>query len=356
MQRWFSSKERRGCLPTTIRRYAWVVRRAQRRLRAAHRPTDPRRWSLPDARWLRERLHEDRWQLSILADLAKFSGNAVFQEAGLPRPPPVRRIRWLTRNEAEAIIAVTKGDLRLRLVALLGIAQGLRRIEWLRLRVGDIDLAENRVLVRGKGRGGPKLVWMPLHPALPEALRSYLSFREQQVAAATRHSPEGSMAEELLVHPVRGALRPYSLSGADRWVAQIARLLGESGVVCRLSSHMFRRSGATFLERALLDAPQSSRDGVYRVVQGFLRHENLATTMQYLEADPSRQARALGQFAEALPWGTSTPERPRAAPSLRAKRDPPMMTPGTEGRVSTRNGARRPTRSESSLRALPSER
>lgn len=294
--------------------------------------------------------------MSILADLAKFSGNAVFQEAGLPRPLPVRRIRWLTRNEAEAIIAVTKGDLRLRLVALLGIAQGLRRIEWLRLRVGDIDLAENRLLVRGKGRGGPKLVWMPLHPALPEALRSYLSFREQQVAAATLRSPAGSAAEELLVHPVRGALRPYSLSGADRWVAEIGRLLGARGVVCRLSSHMFRRSGATFLERALLDAPQSSRDGVYRVVQGFLRHENLATTMQYLEADPSRQARALGKFAEALPWGTSTPPPPGAAPSIPPKRDPPMMTFDPDGRVANRYSARRPTRSGSSPRAHPSDR
>jgi hypothetical protein len=64
---------------------------------------------------------------------------------------------------------------------------------------------------------------------------------------------------------------------------------------------MFCRSAATFLERVMLQSPEASRDRVYRTLQGFLRHENLATTMRYLEADPSRQERAMEAFARALP-------------------------------------------------------
>ena len=76
---------------------------------------------------------------------------------------------------------------------------------------------------------------------------------------------------------------------------------------------MFRRSGATLLEEALLNAPEASKDGVHRTVQEFLRHENLATTMKYLDANPNRQKRALERYARALPWDTRA-ETHRADP------------------------------------------
>ena len=306
LERWFALKQERGCLRDTVRRYRWVVRRTLMLLRRAGRTTDPRRWTAEDGRWLRRRLHDDPWQLGVLADLARFSRNLVFQEVGLPRRGPPRRVRWLSREAVNALMAVTRNDRLLRLVALLGVGQGLRRIEWLRLQVGDIDLSGNRLLVRGKGRGTPKVVWMPLHPALPDAFRAYLWWRERKVRRFLRDHPLFPVPLELFLHRKGDRLVPYGEGGANGWMLILQRRLAEHGIGVKLSTHMLRRSGATLLERTLLESPEASRDGVYRSVQEFLRHENLATTMRYLEQDPSRQRRAMEAFGRALEWNGAT--------------------------------------------------
>ena len=93
----------------------------------------------------------------------------------------------------------------------------------------------------------------------------------------------------------------------------------------KLSSHMLRRSAATLLERTLLRSPQASRDGVYRSIQEFLRHDNLATTMRYLEADPSRQQRTMETFAHAFDWGRSGTAEVILERSPRAARRTPVV-------------------------------
>lgn len=243
----------------------------------------------------------------MLADLARFSRNLVFQEVGLPRRGPPRRVRWLSAEAVRALIATTRNDRLLRLVALLGIGQGLRRIEWLRLQVGDIDLLGNRLLVRGKGRGTPKLAWMSLHPALPDAFRDYLGRRNRKVSRFLRAHPFSPVPPELFVHRRGDRLVPYGEGGANRWMRILERRLSDRGIGVKLSTHMLRRSGATLLERTLLESPDASRDGVYRTVQEFLRHESLATTMRYLEQDPSRQRRAMEAFGRAFEWDGAAP-------------------------------------------------
>ena len=321
--RWLALKKERGCLPRTIHQYRWVVRRATTVLRRSGRPTDPRTWSAEDARWLRYRLHDDPWQLSVLADLARTSRNFVFYEVGLPRPRPPRRVRWLTESQARAILDVSRDDPLLRLVVLLGLGQGLRRIEWIRLRAEDLDFAGRRLLVRGKGRGTPKLAWMPMHPALPEALRGYLEWRDRAVRRQLRRWPLEPPPPELLLHRKGEHLAPYGEGGPNGWMRILERRLERRGVEVKLSTHMFRRSGATLLERTLLESPAASRDGVYRSVQEFLRHQNLATTMRYLEADPARQRRAMDVFGAALgDWGSTAAAAalpgPLGEPSSRA--------------------------------------
>jgi integrase len=306
LARWLLSKSNKGCLPKTIRRYRWAGERTIRALREANRASRPDRWTTEDGVWLRRRFHDEPWQLWVVADLARFHGSRAFGEIGLPHRGPPRHVRWMTEATARAVFDVTRADPKLRMIALLGLGQGLRRIEWIRLQVTDFDLEGNRLLVRGKGRARAKLAWTTLHPAVPDALRDYLRIRVQTVRRFLRQAPDASVPEELFVHVSHGRLRPYSIGGMDRWVFQIERKLAERGVHVKLSSHMFRRSAATFLERTLLRSPEASRDGVYRTLQGFLRHENLATTMKYLEADPTRQQRAMEAFAQALPWDGAT--------------------------------------------------
>ncbi len=308
--RWYAAKRERGCHPDTIRRYQWVVRRALRFLRQAGRSPDPRKWRVEDGRWLRRRLRDDVWQLAVLADLARFSRNFVFNEVGLPRRGPPQRVRWLSEDAVRELIEVTRNDRKLRLVVLLGLGQGLRRIEWLRLQVGDIDFAANRLWVRGKGRSGGKRVWMTMHPSLAPALRDYLWWRNRGVQRFLRRAPLVPVPEELFVHRRGGRFVPYGEGGANRWMLILQRRLAVRGIPVHLSTHMLRRTGASLLERTLLRSPDAARDGVYRAVQGFLRHDNIATTMRYLEGDPARQAAAMEVFARALPWeGTADPPR-----------------------------------------------
>lgn len=337
MVRWFASKREKGCLPATLRHYRWAVRHATALLRQAARPTDPRQWSEEDARWLRHRLRDDVWQLNVLADLARFSRNLVFNEVGLPRRGPPIRVRWLTEAQERALIQVTRKDRFLRLVVLLGLGQGLRRIEWIRLRVSDVDLAGRRLLVRGKGVGGAKKVWMPLHPALGPAFQDFLEWRDLRISRWLRAFPLLPVPDELLIHRKGERLVPYGDGGANGWMSILERRLAAIGVPIKLSTHMLRRSGATLLEKTLLRSPEAARDGVYRAVQGFLRHESIATTMRYLEADPGRQAAAMEAFASALPWGVdppdgNDPEGPaQLAMDRPAQRGTPAQKPRTAG-------------------------
>jgi integrase len=319
LARFFALKQERGCLPTTLSQYRWAIRRAMRQLKRARRPTDPRNWSVDDARFLRQACREDPWRLTIIASLARFARNFVFYEVGLPPKPPPRRVRWLTEDQAHAISDVTRADPLLRVVALLGLGQGLRRVEWLRLRLEDIDFTGGRILVRGKGRGQPKIVWMAMHPALPSAIADYLPLRERTVRRELRRTPGASIPLELLIHRWAGKLVPYGAGGANQWMRILQRRLESRGIFVKMSTHMLRRSAATLLERALLASPGVSRDGVYRSVQEFLRHENLATTMHYLEHDPARQRQALATFATAFDWNPAPPTDPPRLPLVRPR-------------------------------------
>lgn len=307
LDRWIENKVRRGCVPATLRRYRWVVERALREMEAAHRPRDPRRWTLKDALVLKEYSRRDPWLLVVLNNFARFHGNTVIQEAGIPPRGPVHRVRWLRRPEAEALISETRNDPLLSLLVMLGLGQGLRRVEWKRLRVEGVDLASERLLVRGKGRGSPKLVWVPFHPAFRTVYLRYLEHRRRLVDREAGRHPSRPIPAELLVHPSPHGLSGYSDQGLDRLVRKIEGRLAHSGVQIRLSSHMLRRTGATLLEEALLRYPEGAPEGVYRVVQGFLRHENIATTMRYLEGNPGRQWAALEQYRRLLPWPSPPP-------------------------------------------------
>ncbi|MCI4347241.1 MAG: site-specific integrase [Thermoplasmata archaeon] len=260
-------------------------------------------------------LHPRR-PLAVLAELRLQSGRTTAE-------PPPRRVRWLSEDQVRELVEVTRKDRLLRLVLLSGLGQGLRRVEWLRLRIGDLDLPGHRLLVRGKGRGQPKQVWMTMHPALPSVFQDYLAWRERKVARYRRNFPLTPVPEELFIHRRGETLVPYGEGGANAWMSILERRLAGRGVAVKLSTHMLRRTGATLLERTLLQSPEGARDGVYRTVQGFLRHESIATTMRYLEADPRRQAAAMEAFANALPWMNSALERRERVSSNTSGKTPP---------------------------------
>ena len=288
----------------TIQSYHRVVVQLLLLLRSEGRPLDPARWTLEDAARIKAFRGHDTWSLWIISDFARFAGSAIFEEAGIPPPLPRRNVRWLSREEARAVLEAVQEDPFLAFLAMLGLGQGMRRVEWRRLRVEDVDIAQGRLLIRGKGRGTPKLAYSPLHPSFASVFARYLAHREAVVEEGRLLYPECPVPPEALVMVSKRAhgLRPCSDTALDAAVHAIEVRVTARGRPLHLSSHMLRRSGATMLEESLLESPSASRDGVYRTVQEFLRHENLATTMKYLESNPQRQRKALDLYGEALPW------------------------------------------------------
>ena len=310
LERWLLSKEHRRCTEGTRRRYREIAQRATRFQQRRGRPFNPLRWKREDLDVLREKVARSRWAFSILLDFIRFSGNPRVRDASLPAQQRTGRVRWLDKDTMVAIAARSKRDPLLALVAILGLGQGMRRVEWRRLLVTDVDLPGRRMLVRGKGRGSPKLAWVPLHPSFPAIWLRYLCLRDQLIARLPARSSGARSRLEALVHLRKGQLVPYSDSGLDRVVRRLGRMVSTGQSEVRISSHMLRRSGATLLEEVLLKSPRPTLDGVYRSVQAFLRHDDLTTTMRYLQGNPARQRRVMADYGRALPWGAPSPAHP----------------------------------------------
>ncbi len=301
---WLVAKERSRCAPETVRRYRWAALRSDHAIREAGRPPDPARWTADDARWLRRRFHDEVHQLAVTASLARFCGNPVFRSVGPPRRGPPKRVRWLTPEQTDALLEVVRRDRHLRLVALLGLAQGLRRGDWVRLRLSDLDLAEGRMRISvGPGsRARPE--WRLMHPALPDALRDYLRIRRRKIRRFLRAWPSGGVPDELFLHVRGGLLSPYRPHGTEKWMAIIERRLALRGVEIRLSTDMLRRRGAELLAADVQGRPEATPGDAERALRAFLRTRSFPSMRDRL--------RTLGDVS--VPPGSGPdPDRPRPA-------------------------------------------
>jgi integrase len=222
--------------------------------------------------------------VSVLSRIARYRGNFVFQEVGLPPLKPTHRVRWLSAEQTHALLDVTRKDRHLRLVLLLGLAQGLRRGEWVRLRMADVDLENTRLRIRGRSRTSPREEWVGMHPALPDAFRDYLWFRRRRVRRFLRQHPDSSVPEELFLHVRGGALSSYRPHATDKWVQILDRRLASRGMTVGLSTDMLRRRGAVLLEASLRELPEGSPEVTQRALQAFLRTETPRGTRNFLRA------------------------------------------------------------------------
>jgi len=143
---------------------------------------------------------------------------------------------------------------------------GLRLAEVVDLDLGDLDLIDGRVRVRGKG-GKERL--LPLCGAAAEALLEYLDGRLDPASALALR--DGRPGRELARAPVfegRPGRRIARRTVQQRVAYYATELAGTSGV----SPHTLRHSFATHL----LDGGAG-----IRIVQELLGHGNLATTQIY---------------------------------------------------------------------------
>lgn len=190
---------------------------------------------------------------------------------GLPGPRRRRRLpRVLSLAEVELLVAATEGTdplaLRDRLILELLYGCGLRSMELVALRMGDVQAAQAQIRVRGKG-GKARIV--PLGDEAATALRRYLERGrgelERLAVQAGRFDAVPRREAALLVSRTG---RPLLTSDVRRLVVKYSRAAG----IAPASPHMLRHAYATHM---------LERGADLRAIQELLGHASVSTTQVY---------------------------------------------------------------------------
>ena len=190
----------------------------------------------------------------------------------LPGPRRRRRLpRVLSLSEVDTLVAATDGTdplaLRDRVVLELLYGCGLRSMELVALRLGDVQAAQAQLIVRGKGG---KMRIVPLGDEAAAALRRYLERGrgelERQATAHGGAAPAAPRREAPLLLSRRG--RALLTSDIRRLVVKYSRLAG----IDPASPHMLRHAYATHM---------LERGADLRAIQELLGHASVSTTQVY---------------------------------------------------------------------------
>jgi len=204
---------------------------------------------------------------------------------------PVRLPTVLTRAETLALLERIE-NAELHLIVSLLYGSGLRLLEGLRLRVKDVELARNEIIVR-EGKGGKDRVTMiPLQ--LVEPLRAQIA-RTKAVHEADLARGKGEVwlpdalavkypnaaralgwqyvfpAAGFSTDPRSGAVRRHHVD-EKRVQRAVKQAAARAGIVKPVSPHTLRHSFATHLLEGDYDI---------RTVQELLGHADVSTTMIY---------------------------------------------------------------------------
>lgn len=185
----------------------------------------------------------------------------------LPRVPTIEQMNRVVDAASDEAAAWPERD---RVIFELLYGCGIRNAELVGLGVGDIQWANEAILVRGKGR---KERHVPLGDAAAQALQAYLPEREARLAAA------GKSTDALLVNArLRGEGRLTTRS-VGRIVKRIAVA---HGLAAEVHPHTLRHAFGTHMLEEGADL---------RAIQELLGHERLSTTQRYTQL-------TVGQVAE----------------------------------------------------------
>jgi site-specific recombinase XerD len=192
----------------------------------------------------------------------------------LPGPRRRRRLpRVLSVADVDTLVAATEGTdplaLRDRLILELLYGCGLRSMELVALRLGDVQAAQAQLIVHGKGG---KMRIVPLGDEAAAAVRRYLERGrgelEGEGGLAGRTAAEAAITrrEAVLLLSRRG--RALLTSDIRRLVVKYSRLAG----IDPASPHMLRHAYATHM---------LERGADLRAIQELLGHASVSTTQVY---------------------------------------------------------------------------
>jgi integrase/recombinase XerD len=259
--------------------------RAVRQL-ADHFRTPPDRLTEPQLRDYFLHLKNDRHFASASLGIA-YSGIKFFYSHTCPRDwPTLERLRVqrekrlpdvLSTDEVRQLIAAVRTRHN-RIYFQTVYSLGLRLTEGLHLQVGDIDGARMMVHVhRGKGA---KDRFVPLPTTTLKSLREYWATHRHRIwlfPATGRDHGQAARAD--------GPMERSSVQGALR------RVVRDLGFRKAISIHTLRHSYATHLLEAGVNL---------RLIQQYLGHSSLQTTMVYLHLTAASHEQARARIEELM--------------------------------------------------------
>jgi site-specific recombinase XerD len=270
-----------GLSDSTRRAYTRAVR-----MLAEHYRTPPDRLSEAQVRDFLLHLQDDRHFAAASLGIA-YSGIKFFYSHTCPRDwPTLKRLRIpaeqrlpdvLSTDEVRQLIAAVRTPHN-RTYFRAVYSLGLRLTEGLHLQVGDIDSARMMVHVRhGKGA---KDRFVPLPTTTLAALREYWATHRHPTwlfpATGRDHRAAATADRPMERSSVQGALR---------------RVVRDLGFRKTISIHTLRHSYATHLLEAGVNL---------RLIQEYLGHSSLRTTMVYLHLTAASQEQARARIEELM--------------------------------------------------------
>ena len=214
----------------------------------------------------------------------------------LPATLPVRRAFIYTEEDVRALVAAAQAPRRyggafrpatLSTMVLVLYATGLRRGEVCRLRLGDVDLVAQTILVHRTKFFESRLI--PFSPSLAEVLQEYLVARRRQPPLEP-HAP-------LFFSRLRRAFRPNKLSSLFH------DLVREAGIEAKPDRrppclHDMRH---TFAVHRLQQWYEEGVDveAMLSVLATFMGHDNPLSTQVYLHSTMELRREAIHRFQRA---------------------------------------------------------
>jgi integrase/recombinase XerC len=174
----------------------------------------------------------------------------------LPRVPTIEEMNSVLDGQMPETAAFPERD-RLMLELLYGC--GIRNSELIGINLDDIRMANEAILIRGKGK---KERYVPFGDSARGAIAAYLPVRQKMLSGKNRNTPA------LLINQRGGRLTTRSVG---RIVKQIAISKGLSPDV---HPHTLRHAFGTHMLEEGADL---------RAIQEMLGHERLATTQRYTQ-------------------------------------------------------------------------
>jgi len=215
--------------PNTLRTAAFHVEALVAQLGAVSRPNELAQAHLDSFIESRRRAGWSTASINGSLRILRAALNHAARDGRIARPaPPVSLLREtrrlpsiLTEDEVERLLRVAAADARLAI--LLAAHAGLRHVEILHLKIGDIDLGACTLAVRAKTRQRDGVSWtpkdhdergIPLSPALAAALLPAVT--RGPCDAWLFPGVEPSRPRVSLAAPIRQAFRAASLNDPAR--------------------------------------------------------------------------------------------------------------------------------------------